>query len=83
MPDMLALVSLAALCLTTIWYFVVVCRGKRPDLPWGRFFLVGPLIAVHPERYVTAAAARQVPALVLLWLLLFVVTAVLAAVADL
>ncbi len=69
----------AALGLLTAYYAVLAFRGKRSDVSWFRFVLAGPLVALHPERYVSKQVAERVPRLILLWLLLFVVLAICGA----
>ena len=69
-----------ALVFCSALFLIVMYTGKRPDVPWSRLLLNGPLVVVHPERYFVDRVAGRVPWMVLTWGALLVLTAIAASI---
>jgi hypothetical protein len=80
--ETLAIVGLLGLGVLTISMLCLVFLGRRRDVSWSELLIAGPLVVVHPERYLQASSAARVPLLVLIWLGLFVFTAIASSIAE-
>jgi hypothetical protein len=73
--EVFALATFAGLGLVTLWYLVVVFRGRQTNVSWTTILLAGPMVAIRPKLYLTPLAANKIPNLVFLWVFLFVLVA--------
>ncbi len=66
----------ALLGMTTILLTAVSLTGRRKGVTYVHLLFAGPLVALHPEKYLQEWAARQVARIVVAWVVLFVLAAV-------